>query len=193
MPALLAALAPPRRRWRRYIAAGALAATAAIAGIVVTAGGADEPPCGGATREIAQVWGQDRRKTVAAALRAAVPEYAGALWPRVADELDRYAAEWADVHRDACMEHLQSRTSDALFDRQMRCLERRLRALDETAAALSTADAAAAARALEVAGKLPRLALCRDLEALASESPPPDDPAVARRVAELRARMLHTE
>jgi len=190
MPALLAALDRRRTRGRRrWVVAAVLGTAAAAAGLVLVRSPGEGQTCTGAPEEMERVWGQAQRDAVATALGAAAPGYASVVWPRVQEELDRYAASWRATHRDACVAHLRGERSGSLLDHQMRCLDQRLRALDETVTTLGAADADVALRALEVAGALPRLDACRNLEALASELPPPDDPTSAAKVAELRGRM----
>ncbi|MFY0538055.1 hypothetical protein [Nannocystis pusilla] len=130
---------------------------------------------------------------MATALGAAAPGYASVVWPRVQEELDGYAAGWGAAHREACLAHRHGERSGALLDQQMRCLDQRRGALAETVATLAAADADVALRALEVAGDLPPLEGCRNLEALSSEQPPPDDPASAARVAELRGQLTQAQ
>jgi tetratricopeptide (TPR) repeat protein len=139
------------------------------------------------------VWGQARRDAVATALGAAAPGYASMVWPRVQEQLDRYAKTWQATHREACQAHLRGERSGALLDQQMRCLDQRLRALDEAVETFAAADADVALRALEVAGDLPPLEACRNLEALDRASPPPEDPERAARAAELRGQMARVE
>jgi tetratricopeptide (TPR) repeat protein len=189
MPALLAAL--ERRRSRggtTTLAAAVLAGAAAVAGFAFARESA-AVPCTGAAEDILRSWGPGPRESVAGALRRAAPDYAAVLWPRVADTLDRYAASWTELRTDACLAHHRGDRSAALFDRQMRCLDRRRAALDETVRALAAAEPDVAPRALDVAGTLPALHACANLEALAAESPPPDDPAVAARVDVIRGEM----
>ncbi|WAS93272.1 serine/threonine protein kinase [Nannocystis punicea] len=193
MPALLAALdrgrARGRRRW--WVAAGL--AGLAVGTAVVLARSNDDRTCTGAPEEVAQVWGPKQRDAVATALGAAAPGYASVVWPRVQEELDAYATSWRATHRDACLAHLRGERSGALLDQQMRCLDQRLGALTETVATLAAADAHVALRALEVAGDLPRLDGCRNLEALSSEQPLPEDPVIAARVAELRGQITQAQ
>ncbi|MBZ5709739.1 serine/threonine-protein kinase [Nannocystis pusilla] len=194
MPALLAALDRGRARGRRrWVVAAALAATAVATGSLLARSNSEGRTCTGAPEELARVWGQARRDAVATALGAAAPGYASVVWPRVQEELDRYAADWRATHRDACVAHRRGQRSGALLDHQMRCLDQRLRALDETVTTLAAADADVALRALDVAGDLPPLAGCRNLEALASELPPPDDPDSAAKIAELRGQMTQAQ
>ena len=109
------------------------------------------------------------------------------------DRLDRYAAEWSESFGETCREHHRGERSDALFDLQVRCLDHRRNALRHTTDALALADADVVSRTIDVTGRLPPLATCRDLTALASESPVPDPPVVAARVDVLRGDMARAE
>ena len=148
-----------------------------------------EDPCSGGAAEIADVW-LSQRPAAEQALVSAGPAFAEEIWPRVAAELDRYAKDWQDMHRDACLAHRRGETSDILLDRRMACLARRKSALGEAVAVLAEADTEVALHALEVVSQLPGLARCADLEALAAEVPPPSDPKVRAGVDALRPRLL---
>jgi tetratricopeptide (TPR) repeat protein len=194
MEALLAALTPSRGRTWRFIGAGlVLALAAGAAGLAVVPEAGAEAPCVASDLAISRVWGPAQRNAVATALRDAAPHYAAVLWPRVADKLDRFAASWAEIHRDTCLAEREGRSSEALLDRQRRCLDRRREALDETVKALSIADMDMAPRALGAASDLLPPSACHDLDFLKAEPPAPDDPELGERVAVLRNRMIRAE
>src|SRR5690606_27294201 len=96
-------------------------------------------------------------------------------------------------HRDTCLAERQGRYSEALLDRQRRCLDRRRDALDETVKALSIADMDMAPRALGAASDLVPPSACHDVDFLKAEPPAPDDPELGDRVAVLRNRMARAE
>src|SRR5439155_25850062 len=83
------------------------------------------------------------------------------------------------MHVDACRANrVTGSQSDALFERRMSCLDRRLGELGETAGLLDGApDVATVDRALVAAHELPPLAPCADGESLMAALPLPDDPA----------------
>ena len=194
MPALLMALDHRRiRRWRRGAAIIGLAVCAALGGFAVARPSLGDATCSGAPEAVSRVWGQANRDAVAATLGIAAPDYVSVLWPRVEATLDGYVASWQEIHRDACLGYHRGERSGMLLDRQMRCLDSRLRALDEAVSTLAAADTEIASRALDVTSQLPPLSVCRNLDALASESPPPDDPRVAARSEELRRRLTRAE
>ncbi|MFZ6177240.1 protein kinase domain-containing protein [Nannocystis pusilla] len=194
MEALLGALVPSRgRTWRFVGAALALALTAGAAGLAFVPEAAAESPCADADADIARVWGPAQRNAVATALRDAAPNYAAVLWPKVADKLDRFAASWAENHRDTCLAEHQGRYTEALLDRQRRCLDRRRDAFDETVKALSIADMDMAPRALGAASDLVPPSACHELAFLKAEPPAPDDPELGERVADLRNHMARVE
>ncbi|MCA9706124.1 MAG: tetratricopeptide repeat protein, partial [Myxococcales bacterium] len=105
---------------------------------------------------------------------------------RVEPELDEYADAWAAEHTDAC-EATRSRNeqSEEEMSLRMGCLRQRRQHLRATVNELRQANATVVENAVQAVVSLPGLERCRDLEALRAEVPPPEDPAVAERVAAL--------
>ena len=171
LEALLAELAPSRRR--RFgigaIAAGALAA--AFAGVLVISPlGRGDDPCAGVDRAVDAVW-PGRMPGVAAALaavtRAAPTDRDHAIAATLSYLNDR-AARWRLGRRDACeatrVRHAQDR---ALMDRRVACLDRSLAgiaaAIDEISRA-SLVESVLRAPAVAAAGLDPDLCRGEQLE-----------------------------
>jgi len=137
-------------------------------------------------------WGPADRTAVQQAFERNVPpNTAPVLRARVMGELDAYAKEWTDQAEAACRATFVTRQQSELsFDRRMRCLARGRNRLRSTIDALASATSGpdVVQRAI-LAFKLPDLAPCSDLEALAAELPPPSEPAQRERAAELRQRI----
>jgi eukaryotic-like serine/threonine-protein kinase len=192
LEALLAALepAPPpevRAKSRPRLVLAAAAAVLALGGAALASGlvGArdESAVCSGAPAQIAEVWGPPQRAAVEQAMRATGVPYAADTWQRSAALLDRYAADWAAAHTDACeATAVRAEQSEAVLDQRMGCLARARRNLRALVGELARLDAASIASATEAAGHLPRVAACADLESLGGRLKPPADPGVAAQV-----------
>ncbi len=194
MDALLEALARDPIRRRKRIAAIAAAAALATALTATSAYGLLYPaeaiePCQGAERAIAAVWTPERRAAIEAAMLATGHPYAATALPRVLSDLDGYAHDWAEMHRDACLAHRHGEQSSVMLDRRMMCLGERRENFSAALDALATTSAAHIADTELVVAKLPRIDRCADTESLAAAIAPPDDPAVATQVDALRLEL----
>jgi len=170
----------PRRRRRVVIGAAMLAVVGATAGAVwIAAPRRAVDPCAGDDARLGGVWDGARRAAVRAHLVASDRASGEARFAAAAALLDRYAGDWQAMRTEACRSNrVDGGQSDALFERRMRCLDRRLAELGDSAAALDGArDRTAVDRALMSAHQLTGLAACADADALMAALPPPDDPA----------------
>ena len=122
---LLAALAPPRRRWP--YAAAALALAGALIGGVALARRTEPSPaarCAGTERLLDATWSPARRAAVEQALATA--QAPAALVGAATAAVDRYAAAWIDLRRDACLAtHVRRERRPDSLERTARCLDRR--------------------------------------------------------------------
>jgi eukaryotic-like serine/threonine-protein kinase len=178
MQALLTALrADPAIRRRRWLARGALGLLAlpALFGIrqAVLAWTAD--PCAGAGTRIEKVWGEPQRARVQTAFATVDKPYVADVWKTVSVSLDRYAASWFTMHREACEANkVRGEESDALLDLRMQCLARRLAELDALVDLLGEADEALVRSSVEASYALVPVDVCADVDALRAPVPPPD-------------------
>ena len=145
--------------------------------------------CDGGKRELADTWTPERRSEIADAFRAIAHPYAAPAWSQLSQRLDTYADDWASMHESACRAHQRGAQSGALLDTRMACLARRKTALATAITVLGEIDAASLQHAVDVAHNLPPIGYCGNLEALAAQVRPPEDPAVAKRVARMRQRL----
>ena len=199
----------PRRRPQR-LALTLAAVVAVVVAVVVAIGAAAlwflspsvlglQPVsvCAGARQRVAEIWDPQRRASLHGRIRdGAHHAYAAEAWPHLADAVTAYAADWATMHRSACLAHRRGEQSDLMLDKRMACLERSLLALRDALEALSDHDdisAAAMARTQHAMAKLPALARCADLAALAAAVPPPETPAIAAQVRQLRAQLIRAQ
>jgi tetratricopeptide (TPR) repeat protein len=142
--------------------------------------------CTGARAQLEGAWDDARRQEVKAAILGTGLSYAPGTWERVQPRLDEYADAWVAEHTDAC-EATRSRgeQSEEEMSLRMGCLHERWLHLRAAVDELSHADATVVDHAVQAIAGLPGLERCRDLEALRAEVSPPEDPAVAARVAAL--------
>jgi serine/threonine protein kinase/tetratricopeptide (TPR) repeat protein len=126
MHTMLAALAPPQRRW--------LAPTAAAAATAVLAGGigyalippphdsqpAPADPCAEAASSIENVWTHDRRQSLAQQVDATASA-------RATQRVDEWAALWSNAATTSCEDiHVRQLYSEQVQDRRAICLARSL-------------------------------------------------------------------
>src|SRR5690606_41368721 len=147
-------------------------------------------PCKSAASKFAGIWDDARKVEVREAFRATGVERADDIADRVELRLDDYVGRWVTMPADACeATYVRGEQSATLLDRRMECLQLRRAEVDALVRLFVTADAAALDRAIQTADGLSRLDRCADAEALTSAVPPPEDPAVVQRLAELRDRL----
>ncbi|MEM6991509.1 MAG: tetratricopeptide repeat-containing protein kinase family protein, partial [Myxococcota bacterium] len=181
MLSLIAALErDPTARRRQLLAggSGALALGGVFAWASFTAPN-ETALCDGGQARAAEVWNEGRSEQMHAAFERAVPDEGDALHAGLATALDDFSSKWAEAHRDACQANkIRREQSDDLFDRRMRCLGRRLEKVDALIGVYESPTEGVAEKAESAAGALPSLEPCADVEALAAQVPPPEDPAV---------------
>ncbi|EDM79969.1 serine/threonine kinase family protein [Plesiocystis pacifica SIR-1] len=184
----------PSRTRRRWLGSLGLALVAGLGGVALTLvqvdGGA--PTCDTARERIEAIWNPGEAQRLRAAMAESGHSYAGPLASRTVDSLDDYAQRWVAARDRACEDHAQGVHSAALLDARVACLDRRRQALAETVALLGSGDDAVVARAGLVTAHLPRIETCDDLGVLEGE-PRPTEPALAKAVAELEARLVRAQ
>ena len=191
MTALLDALADdPAVRWRR-VGYGIALAIAAVALTVAARRSAVTDPCAGASAHLAGVWDPSVRATMHEAFLASKRPYSEKVFDHVAARLDNYTSGWSLMRTQACeATAVRHEQSEALLDRRMQCLDRRLgdvRAL--TARLAGNADGETVDRAVGAAGKLESLDECADAESLNAATALPVDVNARRQIAALRTRL----
>ena len=193
MPQLLQALQvdPGRRRRRLGWSAGALVLLGAGAWwSTPRAPPAGAGPCQDTARHLRGVWDEQRQATLTQAMTASGSPMADATLSRVRQRLDRYTAQWVQLRTDNCeATRIRGEQSEALLDLRNACLDDRLRRVDDLLGVLAQADAEVVQRAVSAVVALPALDRCADVVALRDGLPPPDDPAVAEAVQQLREQI----
>jgi serine/threonine protein kinase/tetratricopeptide (TPR) repeat protein len=193
MDALLDELARRRRdpsRLRAGVATVALlgAVAGGSAWLQARAGAGD--PCEGGEAALAESWHEARAQELREAFAGTGLPFAEAAAGRAIEGLDAWGERWVAERRDACeATAVRHEQSDAGLDLRMRCLQGRRRAMEGLLGVLASADATTVESAGQAIASLPDPGYCADLEALAAEVPPPEDPQARRRVEELRAAL----
>jgi tetratricopeptide (TPR) repeat protein/predicted Ser/Thr protein kinase len=187
MEALLTELrrlvAPRRRAWWALAVAGGLLAM----GLGLAQYAKVGFRCEGAKAQLDGVWDEARKQEVREAILATGLAYAPDTWVRVEQHLGEYAGAWADKYKEVCeATSVRQEQTPEVMDLRMECLRSRKVALREAVGVLAEADAMKVEKAVELVTSLPGLLRCDNIEALAAELPPPEDPEVAAQVEVLR-------
>ena len=192
MQALLDELArEPGKRARQWFAGVGIAALAAGVGYGLTPrAAAPVDLCKDAPTRFAGIWDDARKAAVRQALRATGAAHADDIADRVESRLDDHVGRWLAMYTEACeATHVRGEQSATLLDRRMECLGLRRTEVDVLVQGLVTADVAMLDRAVQATMGLGRLDRCADAEALLATLPPPDDPAQAAQIADVRAKL----
>ncbi len=189
MDALLAALTTdPGRVRRRWFAGLALVALALATGLALAERRSAEAEVCRADQLLDGVWDEQRAVAVQAALAATRLDYARDTWPRVQEQLDRYATDWTAMHVEVCQAtNIHRSQSERLMDLRMGCLAERRAELRAVVDILAEADAQVAERAVQAVIGLRPLARCADTNTLSAGPELASTTVLA--LQELRARL----
>ncbi len=177
-----------RRRWLG-VAAVTTVAVAGSFGLAALQRDDETVPCEQVAAALEPTWGHGQQAAARDGLLGSGVPFARDTWSRLEPRLSSYAQTWIDASTEACQAHAQGRQSAAIFDLRTVCLESRRAGLDALVGLLVHADAEVAERAATMVANLPAVARCGDLEALTAAVPPPEDPAQAQQVAQLRGQL----
>ncbi|MCX4247112.1 serine/threonine-protein kinase [Paraliomyxa miuraensis] len=188
MAELLAQLEKPPRRARRLAIAGFTLLTGFGVGALVF-----EPqpePCSDPQAVLEGTWGPSDRSRVEDAFGTHGASVASSL-PHVRERFDDYATAWVDMYEESCRAtFVDRRQSELLFDRRMRCLERRRNRMRQAIDALASAESPNALTQRTILPfKLPQLDACAELDQLMAEQPLPDDEGQRQRIDGIRQRI----
>ncbi len=186
MRALLAALAAdPAARQRRWALAGLGVTALGAAGLLLSTLRPDETVCRGAERKLEQIWDDRVREQVKDAFAQSSRPYAGDAFSSTAQLLDTHAATFVRLHQDACeATTIRKEQSQDMLDRQVACLERRLKDVRALTRLLAVADDETVTLAVTATAALPSFEPCADRQALMSPGDPPTG-ELAVRLAEV--------
>ena len=181
---LLDALRPPRSKRWALLGGAAVIGTAGLAW-ALSQEPAPDSPCARSEQSFEETWNDARAQRVRGAFAEAAPTGAERATQVVA-RLDAYAQGWIEGHTNACEAALVERTdSDAVFDKRMRCLDRRKQRVAALVEVFAGADAGVVARAEDAVDALRPVDRCADPAFLEAMTEPPADPATAKEVEEI--------
>ena len=200
MAALLEALEQdPTRARRRWGAAAGIALLVGAAAVTLVRGPhRAESVCRGGPARLVGVWEppgpagtpRPRRDALAAAFASVGGSTAREIWTRVEAGLDRYAASFVGMYRDACeATHQRGEQSPETLELRMTCLDERRAALGALTTVLAGADAAAVASAVDAVNGLPPVDQCGDIKLLREPIDSPHDAATRARAEDIRTRL----
>jgi tetratricopeptide (TPR) repeat protein/predicted Ser/Thr protein kinase len=199
MGALLEALErDPARARRRWAAAAGVALLVGAAGVTLARGPRAEAVCRGGPGRLAGVWeppgpagtARPRHDALDAAFARAGGAAAREVWTRVEASLDRYAASWLAMYRDACeAAHVRGEQSPETLELRMTCLDEQRASLDAVTTVLASADAVAVASAVDAVNALPPVARCGNVRLLREPLDSPRDEATRARALDIRTRL----
>ncbi len=181
------------QRRRRLVAGAGAGAVVAMAAAITWASTPDDP-CRGLDGQLAEIWGDDRRAVVEAALLGTEASYAPDAAVRVREGLDAWATRWLTTRVDACeATRVRAEQSEHLMDLRVACLDRQREQLRATVELLMAADLQVVQHAVDVTQQLPDVTACADVERLTADLAPPEDPTTAAAVEALRAELAHID
>ena len=189
---------PARARRRWGAAAGIALLVGAAAFTLVRGPHRAESLCRGGPARLVGVWEppgpagtpRPRRDALEAAFASAGGSTAREIWTRVEAGLDRYAASFVGMYRDACeATHARGEQSPETLELRMTCLDERRSALGALTTVLASADAAAVASAVDAVNALPPVDRCGDIKLLREPIDSPHDDATRARAEDIRARL----
>jgi serine/threonine protein kinase len=133
---------------------------------------------------------EPRRRAVERAVATTGKGDASDAWRRISQTLDSYVREWRTMYRETCeATHIRGEQSAEVLDRRMRCLYENLDDVRALTDVLSSVAPASVSQAVGAASSLPPIARCTDVRTLMSGVPLPRDPAVLRKVQDLKRRL----
>lgn len=161
-----------RRRWTTGLSM--LGVAGLVGGSWQAWASARSERCSGARQQLENVWDDGRRTEVRASVTDVGSAYAEFAWTRVSETLDRYAAEWVEIHEDACeASTIRGEQSSTILDLRMRCLDQARSTLEATVDVFADADAEVVQKASAVLESLRPLSRCSDIAALQADVEPP--------------------
>ncbi len=179
------------RNWRRgALGIGLVSVAVLAAGPILIGPTESEPPrlCSDAEARLVGIWDSDVRNRLEPIVLAATRERGPSEWLRIGVGLHGYAHEWQAMYVDACeATHVRGEQSAELLDRRMQCLDERRESLHAAVELLGAGEQLAIEGASKLIAKLPDIESCANRTYLMSRVPIPSDPALAKRVTEIRS------
>ena len=192
MNELIATLTREERTRRNW----AIAISAAVVIVGVTSIGwlsrsQDVAPCGDAARELADVWGPERRAEMQRAFIATGLPFAQTQFATANRTLDKYAQAWTAKYEDSCKAtHVRREQSAEMLDQRTACLHNKRTAFATLIDLLRNADKQLVQGAHRSTAELPSVDDC-DVVVLAAPIKPAD-PVTAAAVQHQRGALAKT-
>lgn len=184
MQAMVAVL--ERRGRRAWHLPALVGLTAATVGAALWMARPDET-CTGGREMFASAFSGAHRGAIDEAFRSSRVPHAAKALDYAQRGLATFQADWLAAFNDTCRATFVDETQSAeLHDRRMTCLRGRLDAVAGLSSVLASADDDVVERARSLVDGLPSVAGCGDLETLANEFAPPNDPELRARIERLR-------
>jgi len=180
---------PRRARVRVAVMAGMLGVASVGSYAVAAARAPEQDRCEAGTREMASVWGDERRAAVTRAFAATGTPFAGGVLQRVEERLDSYAKTWAAGHRVACEANADGLETTRLMDLRFACLGRRKVHMQALVDVFAQANREVVENAVQAVATLPSVGTCADADVLLAAVAPPEDSQTAAEVDALRERL----
>jgi len=182
MHALVAELARDRARRLRWFAIGGLVVVAAGVGLAIPRGRTDA--CPDPRDRLTGTWDAARRTQLERAFAAHPRPFTAAMLAHATRAFDRYADQWVVVRSEMCRATYERRDqSEARYDAELACLERRRGELASAVEVLTNApDEQTVRSAAAVVDGLPDLRVCREGAQLKEQPPLPIDPTARAQI-----------
>ncbi len=204
MEELLGALGKDPRAARRKWAIGAAVAMLPLAvGLGVRQSLIDKRAlCDGAGEKLAGIWDLHppdqpegpRQSQIHAAFMRTGKSYAADVYETVTRALTGYAQGWATMYKQTCeATQVRGEQSSDVLDLRMSCLNERLNGFRALTDVFADATGEVVENAVSATNALSTLDRCADIPTLRAVIKPPDDPATAARVAEMRRQLAKTK
>jgi hypothetical protein len=196
MEALLEAIRPADIKNHRSLIAGLVLASMGVAAAVVLAGRSQNATTAGATcisatERIAEVWNPEVRARGASRFAHPTRTYVPATWDSIERQVDAWTGTWATDYSNFCA---RSEDPGSVAFQQIECTQTQLRWLQTYLEVLEREDPVAVASDFD--GVLPfwhELAFCRDEQAVVSQPPPMNDPALEEVGWDIRRGLLSAQ
>jgi tetratricopeptide (TPR) repeat protein len=195
MAALAAALRPKgASRIVPFVFGSVVAVAAGMAVLWTSSEQGAKRDCSAVAAPMKHVWSAERAALVEKSFGMFGSLYAKEAFAQVDASLTTYSGQWQSAAVAACeATYHELRTSEAMFDRQMLCLERRLGEVESLVDFMTEADLALMKQAPRAVSQLVALSHCSDREALSNLPPLPDDPEQRKRLRTLEAALAKAE
>ena len=204
MAEMLAALGKdPRAERRRWAVGAAVALLPVIVGLGVRQSLIDRRAlCDGAAEKLTGIWDLHppdqpegpRQSQIHAAFMRTGKSYAADVYETVTRALTSYAQSWTNMYKQTCeATQIRGEQSPDVLDLRMSCLNERLNGFRALTDVFADANGEIVENAVSATAALATLDRCADVPTLRALIRPPDDPATAARVAQVRKRLAEAK